>query len=384
MAFRRSFLLSFLVFSTLAVAFFTGFFIHDYFELDKDFPILRQVYGIIENHGLEPLPTPPVIEYGMIRGMLEAYGDPNTTFLEPIQQMMQADSLQGSGEGIGVEILKDESGNVILYPLPEGPAARAGVRAGDRLIRIGDLEVTLETNVETVQEELRSAEGDRVSLALLRPPEFTRIIVEINVETILLPSTDYFIASQDARVGVINISLIASSTPEEILGAVKELQNRGVSHFILDLRDNGGGLLTSGVDTARLFLSEGDILLLQYRENDVENFSVESPGPLVDLPIAVLVNEGTASAAEIVAGALQSHNRALLIGSPTYGKNSIQLVFDLQDGSSLHVTAARWWLPGREVKDLENGLQPDIRVRTSRHGDDPALERAVQILLAKE
>jgi carboxyl-terminal processing protease len=183
---------------------------------------------------------------------------------------------------------------------------------------------------------------------------------------------------------VIKINLIASSTPEEVLSAVTILQNQGVSFFVLDLRDNGGGLLTSGVDTARLFLREGVILHQQYRENEIETFSVERPGPLADLPVVILVNAGTASAAEILAGSLQTHGRALLIGSPTYGKNTIQLVFDLQDGSSLHVTAARWWLPGLEQDALEKGLKPDIFVRTGDGPTDSALITAVEVLLSKE
>lgn len=384
MAFRRSFLISFLSFFSLFAAFSAGFFGHAYFESSSDFPILRQAYKIIEKHGLKELPLPPAIEYGMIRGMLDAYADPNSTFLEPVEQMIQTDSLQGSVEGIGVDLQRDEAGNITLYPKAEGPAARAGVKDGDRLVRIGDRNVTPETDMETVQEALRGPEGHRVSLELLRPPSLSRIFVEIRLESIPLPSTTWYVSSEDPRVGVIKISLIALSTPEEVVGAVDSLQNQGVSLFILDLRDNGGGLLTSGVDTARLFLKEGVILQQQYRENEIETFSIERPGPLVDLPVVILVNGGTASAAEILAGSLQSHGRALLVGSSTYGKNSIQLVFDLQDGSSLHVTAARWWLPGQEMSALEKGLQPDIDVPTPTSEADPALSTAIQVLLSQE
>jgi carboxyl-terminal processing protease len=384
MVFRRSFIFSFLAFLCISAAFFAGYFVHAYAESSRDFLVLRQAYRLLENNALEELPAPPAIEYGMIRGMLDAYGDPNTTFLEPVQQMLQTDSLQGSVEGIGVELQRDEDGTILLYPLPDGPAARAGVKPGDRLVRVGDLDVTTETRLERIEEALRGQEGQSVWLELRRPPENVKILIEVGLEFILLPSTNWYVTAQDSRVGVIKISLIASNTPEEVESAVVDLQKQGVSFFILDLRDNGGGLLTAGVDTARLFLEDGVILLQQYRDEDVETFSVERPGSLANLPLAVLVNEGTASAAEIVAGSLQAQGRARLVGSPTFGKNTIQLVFDLQDGSSLHVTAARWWLPGQDSRSLWEGIQPDIRVRARASNSDPALATAVRILLAKE
>ena len=384
MYFRRSFLFSLIAIFCLSTAFFSGFFVHAYYESARDFPVLRQAYRILKNHSLEDLPPPPAIEYGMIRGMLEAYGDPNSTFLEPVQQMLQTDSLQGSVGGIGVELRRDSEGNTIIFPFPDGPAAQAGIQEGDRLVRVGNVNVTPETPMETIQEALRGPEGQSVWLEVLRPPDYVKIEVEIRRENIPLPSTTWYVASKDTRVGVIKISLIASSTPEEVKTAVDDLRKQGVSFFVLDLRDNGGGLLTSGVDTARLFLQDGVVLQQQYRTQIVETFSVEHPGPLVDLPVAVLVNEGTASAAEIVAGSLQSHGRAALIGSPTYGKDSIQLVFDLQDGSSLHVTAARWWLPNRETPLTGTGLQPDFLVSQGATSMDLALTTAIQVLLSPE
>jgi carboxyl-terminal processing protease len=180
------------------------------------------------------------------------------------------------------------------------------------------------------------------------------------------------------------INLIAASTADEILRAVKDLQNRGASHFILDLRNNPGGLLTAGVDISRLFLKDGLVIEQQYRGQPVESFKVEKPGPLADLDLAVLINRGSASAAEIIAGSLQAHHRASLIGSPSYGKDTIQLVFDLQDGSSLHVTAAQWWVPGLVSPISGVGLQPDVLVEAgdpnAAGGPDPLIQAAIQEL----
>jgi carboxyl-terminal processing protease len=177
--------------------------------------------------------------------------------------------------------------------------------------------------------------------------------------------------------------VVAASTPDEIQRAVEDLKQRGATAFVLDLRDNPGGLLDAGVNIARLFLKEGVVMQQQYRGQEVKTFEVEKPGPLADLPLAVLINKGSASAAEIAAGALQAHKRADLIGEPSYGKDSIQLVFTLQDGSSLHVTSAHWWVPGLQTPVGQNGLQPDILVDPagSVAGSDPYLQAAIRRLL---
>jgi carboxyl-terminal processing protease len=165
--------------------------------------------------------------------------------------------------------------------------------------------------------------------------------------------------------------VIAASTPGEVEKAVNDLWQRQAQAYVLDLRNNFGGLLSAGVDIARLFLMEGVVMEHRYRDQDVEVFQVERPGPFVDLPLAVLVNENTASAAEIIAGALQVHQRAQIIGTPTYGKDTIQLVFELKDGSSLHVTSAQWWIPGLNPPIGESGLQPDIIVAQAPDPDQP-------------
>ena len=159
------------------------------------------------------------------------------------------------------------------------------------------------------------------------------------------------------------------------------MQESGTKQFILDLRDNGGGLLTAGVDIARLFLEEGLILEQQYRGEDVESYPVRAPGPYVELPLVLLVNQNTASAAEIVAGALQVYHRAHLVGQPTFGKDTIQLIFNLQDDSSLHVTAARWWIPGIESDLGSQGLQPDIAIIDDGSGIDLTMNAGIQALL---
>jgi carboxyl-terminal processing protease len=158
------------------------------------------------------------------------------------------------------------------------------------------------------------------------------------------------------------------------------MQSRGASAFVLDLRENFGGLLKAGVDTARLFLHDGVIIQQQYRGKGMETFRVEKPGPLAGIPMVIFVNGHTASAAEIIAGSLKAQGRAKVIGSPTFGKDTVQLIFDLEDGSSLHVTAAHWWVPGLEPPLAGHGLQPDILVEEEPASQETAEKAAVRSL----
>jgi carboxyl-terminal processing protease len=200
-----------------------------------------------------------------------------------------------------------------------------------------------------------------------------------------LPSVTWHLDPDAPSVGVIEINVVAASTPEEIEKAVKDLSERGATAYILDLRDNFGGLLDAGVNTARLFLKDGMVIEQQYKGKDVESFEVERPGALADIPLVILVNENTASAAEIIAGALKAQGRAKILGKPTYGKDTIQLVFDLQDGSSLHVTSAHWWVPGLDPMLQGNGVEPDVVVESAADASapDPVARAAADLLLEK-
>ncbi len=350
------------------VVFFAGFYFHAYgpaaiverLAPNKNFPILFEAYGLVKDEGLQPMPTAPAEEYGMILGMLQAYGEPHTSFLEPVQTKLENDSLAGKFGGIGVRLGSDQEGRVVLYPFPDGPAAKAGVKEGDRLLAVGDMQINTQTPSDKLQAAIRGPIGQKVTITIGHAPDFTAQKIDITRAEIALPSTTWHLDPNEPRLGVIEINIIAATTPDEIQNAVKDLQSRGATAYVMDLRNNGGGLLNAGVDTARLFLKDGVVIQQQYKGKDVETFKVDKPGPLADIKLAVLVNENTASAAEIIAGSLQGRKRAQLIGTTTYGKDTIQLVFELQDKSSLHVTAAHWWVPGLEFPKDGKGLRPDI------------------------
>ena len=346
---------------TLGLAFTAGYLTNSFVERQtNEFPLLYEAINILESHVLNPLPEPNVLEYGMIRGLLQATHDPYTIFIEPPQHELQTNQLEGTFGGIGVKIERGENGSFLLYPFPDRPAFEAGIVNGDQLSTVDGISITPEMTNEAIEAAIRGPVGEQVEIVVLRVPEGQALVFAIQRQEVALPSVLYHPVEGEPRVGILQVTVMADTTPDEIVKAVETLQANGAEYFILDLRGNGGGLLNAGIETARLFLKAGVVIEQQYRGEGMERFSVNEPGALADLPLVVLVNHNTASAAEIVAGALQTNDRAVLIGEPTYGKDTIQLVFQLQDGSSLHVTAAHWWFPGLDFPLDGKGLQPTL------------------------
>ena len=360
---KETLALSILIILSILLAFAGGYLTHDLVAGEAaELPLLEQAYGILIENAYDPIPGNPALEYGMIRGMVAAYGDPFTTFSEPAQHELQSDSLEGRFGGIGVSFERASDGFVRLYPFPDGPAAAAGIEDGDILQMVDELTIEPDTPVEAITAAIRGPEGTEVRITAIREMGGAELVFEIERMETPLPSVTWRISPEDARIGLIEVNIVAESTPDEIERAAGELDELGAQFFVLDLRDNGGGLLQAGIDCARLFLTDGVVIQQQFKGEPVLTHEVERPGSLAGLPLVVWVNHSTASAAEICAGALQAHGRAPLIGSPTFGKDAIQLVFELEDGSSIQVTAAKWWFPKLAFPNGENGLQPDLPV----------------------
>jgi len=368
----------------LGMAFVVGYIVRDLpvagpLYSGSKFQILSESIIILEENALNPLPDSKRLEYGMIRGMLAELNDPFTVLVEPPQHELQTNQLEGRFGGIGVRIERDAEKNVILYPLPDSPALEAGIQEGDRLFSVESLNITPVISDAEIQAAVRGPVGEKVKVMVGHAPLYNPIELSIDRAEVALPSITWNLSPYKASVGVIHMRVIADTTPDEVKKAIVDLQQRGASSFIIDVRDNGGGLVDAGVNTARLFLKNGIIIQQQYRGKEVKTYSVTEPGPFTDFPLVLLVNKGTASAAEIFTGALQGQQRAKVVGSPTYGKDTIQLVFKLSDGSSLHVTAARWWVPGLPSDIGENGIKPDVNVDSS----DPnmAMQTAVETVM---
>ncbi len=369
----------------ICAAFVIGFLVHEMpivgsvYPKSK-YPILFESLRLLEDNSIKPLPDEKQLEYGMIRGMLQELEDPFTVFVEPPQHELQTNQLEGKFGGIGVRIDRDIENNVYLYPLPDSPAIQAGVQEGDRLISVEGILITADNSDSEIQAAVRGPVGKSVSIVVGHAPDYEPVELDIERAEVALPSITWNISPVETRVGVVQVHVIADTTANEVIRAIQDLQQRGATHFVMDLRNNGGGLVEAGVNSARLFLKDGIVIQQQYRGKDIKTFTVEEPGPLSDIPLVILVNKGTASAAEIFTGALQGQKRALVVGTHTYGKDTIQLVFSLSDGSSLHVTAAQWWVPNLNLTIGGNGLQPDVEIDKN---SDPntALQMAIQTVL---
>ena len=368
----------------ISSAFVGGFLVSEYLNQENNqHQILNQAESILKNHALDELPAEPALEYGMIRGMLNAFGDPHTTFIEPVQHELETNRLTGNFGGIGVQLGYSDEGFVILFPYPDSPAELAGIQNGDRLLMVEGIKIENLHPLDPVKAAIRGKVGTPVNLLIDREEAPNAIELNIKRSSIPLPSVAWHLHPDESRLGIIVINIISANTPEEVAQAVEDLTNQGATHLIIDLRGNSGGLLSAGVDTARLFLPKGVILKEQTRDQSEKTYNTERDGPFIDIPLAILVNHGTASASEIVAGSLKASGRAIIIGEPSYGKDTIQLVFNLNDGSSLHVTSARWWVPGLDPPIKEIGIQPDILVDDAYTGPDPAISLGKQALLGE-
>ena len=344
------------------------------------FPVLREARELLKSHSYNNLPQDKQLEYGMIRGMLAETNDPYTVFIEPSQHELQTNQLEGTFGGIGVRLERDQSGNVYLYPLPDSPALQAGIKDGDKLISVEGTHVDDYANNDQLQAAIRGKIGTQVELHVQRSNDLDALQFQVKRAEYRSPSVTYNLSQIDPLVGVINISLISETTAEEIKTAVLDLQSKQVKAVILDLRNNGGGLVEGGAAAARLFLPEGDIIYEELRDKGIQTYSVTTPGPFINIPLAILVNHNTASAAEILAAALQSKQRAIIVGTQTLGKNTVQLSFTLSDQSSIHITSGRWWVAGTEPAKNWHGLFPDILLTDEEANGIVAQQRAIEAL----
>jgi carboxyl-terminal processing protease len=327
----------------LAIA--VGYFGHRILiQYQGEFGLVRQARDIVLENTILAIPEEPGLEYGMIRGMLETLNDPHTIFVEPAAHEVQSDQLTGSYGGIGIRLERDTQMQWRIYPLPNSPALEAGIQDADLLLQVGGLVITSETDDVALLAAIRGPVGEKVNLTVQRKGETLTFTIER--QSVPLPSVTWNLLPEAPDIGLVQVNRIADTTADEIQAGIEDLQAQGAKALILDLRDNGGGLVEAGVDIARLFLADGEIIHQQFKNEEVKVFEVEEPGPYSEIPLVVLVNGNTASSAEIVTGALKAHQRAVLIGTPTYGKTTIQYVFDLEDGSSVHVTSGHWWIPG--------------------------------------
>jgi carboxyl-terminal processing protease len=340
-------------------------------------PLLTEAWDIADSQFYGQLPTDQARTYGAVRGMMESFQDPYSVFVEPPQTELQSQQLSGKFGGIGVSARREADGRVVLSPFPDRSAAQAGVKEGDVLIKIDVTPITPEMKFDEVTSLLRGEVGTKVRIEIERSGQM--LAFDITRAEISVPSVTWRLLTQAPDVGYIRLNIFAQTSKDELIRAVADLKQQGVRKLVFDLRDNGGGLLDAAIDVAGQFV-DGKVVSEKRREGAPRDFAAEANGAARDLPLVVLVNGGTASASEIVAGAIQDKGRGVLVGVKTYGKGSVQNVIPLSDGSSLHVTVAEWLTPaGRQLTG--KGLQPDVVAELSAddaaNGRDPQLDRAI-------
>ncbi len=355
-------------------------------ETPPDFNLFWEVWNIVEDKFYDGVPrNSKITTYGAIKGALAALDDPYTIFVEPKPRELERDALNGQFGGIGAYIRRlEENGEnrVVLEPMVDSPAEKAGMQKDDVLLQVDDTPIQPEMTTDEIVLLIRGDVGTEVTLTVSRNGNPVTLIIERAI--IETPSVTWRILEENPDIGYIKIHLFSNRTGNELERAITELSELGAKKYILDLRGNGGGLLEAAIDVSSAFLDDGIVLKEDRRGEEPQTYKVRRRDrKLLTQPLAVLVDGGSASASEITAGALQDHHRAPLIGERTYGKGSVQLVYDLSDQSSVHVTVAKWFTPqGHSIDGV--GLTPDIKVlfteEDHQQNRDPQFQRALEYL----
>lgn len=317
------------------------------------------------------------LEDGLKEGLVKAAGDPFTEYLNESAAKEFEDDLNGSFEGIGAELGKEEQSIVIISPIAGFPAEKAGLKAGDIISEINS-EPAYDLSITEAVKKIRGPKGSKVKLGVIRDGK--PLELEITRDTITVPSVTGEIKA--GNIGVIKISRFGNDTTDLARKTALDLQNQGAKKIVLDLRGNPGGLLDSAVEVTSLWLPEGTKVLDERRGGEtVRTYGAQGGAVLENIPTVVLINEGSASASEIVAGALHDNKAATIIGAKSYGKGSVQEVIPLDEGGTLKVTIARWFTPAGRNIDKE-GIEPDKSVKSpdKAGAKDTQLEAALAYL----
>ena len=313
---------------------------------------------------------------GAIRGMLAALDDPHASYLSADQHSREQEGYRGYFEGIGAQVTLTEAGLTVIAPIPGAPAEEAGIRAGDLILEVDGADISDLTLVESVN-LIRGPGGTDVTLLVRHVGEFENVSITVTRGRIPIESTAFRML--DDGIGHLWIYSYSNSTEDEVRRAA------GGRGLILDLRNNPGGLLASVINVTDMFLSSGTILYEIDANGDRTDYEAARRGPATDLPIIVVVNNFSASASEIMAGALQTSGRATVVGTSTFGKGSVNIARELSDGSAIYFTIRRWYLSdGTQIEG--QGVTPDVEVESEAHplpvefDHDAALQRAFEIL----
>jgi len=325
--------------------------------------------------------------WGSMQGLAQSLDDPYTQYLPPTENKQASEDLNGSFYGVGIELGYKEGTLAVVSPISGSPAERAGVKAGDLILHIKDekKQVDIDTRgmtLPTAVTYIRGEKGTPVMLTLYREGGNKSFEQSITRDEIVVPTVDLkFVQKNGKKIAHLELHKFGGRTDKEWLSKVAEIVAARADGVVLDLRNNPGGYLDGAVFVSSEFLPSG-IVVKQEGRNESETYSVDRKGSLTTIPLVVLVNKGSASASEITAGAIQDNKRAQIVGEQSFGKGTVQEVQDLSDGSSLHVTVAKWVLPsGRWIG--KEGITPDVKIEDNLDTEeiDEQLDKAIETLL---
>lgn len=383
--YKRSLIVGALIGIAIGVAFAAGFVLRGFVSLETaqaaeiHYALLDEVQTLINQHYLREQPNAQQREYGAIRGMIGTLNDKYTFFVDPPVAASESDVLAGTYGGVGLQLERSEDGKLVVYPFKDSPALQKGIEEGDELVAVNDKPVDLTIQPDVLDQMLRGEVKDNngVNLTIVKS-DGKKLTVFVPFAVINVPSVIWRVLANTPNIGYVQITLFTSRTPQELKDALSALMDQNIKALVLDLRNNSGGLLKESVDVASQFLDGG--VVVYEKTNSVANELDASTGGLATkIPLVVLVNHGTASAAELVSGAIKDRQRGILIGQTTYGKGTVQQIFRLSDNSSLHITAAEWLTPKQQHLDGQ-GLEPDISMIPDVNGRDVELGEAVRQL----
>lgn len=322
--------------------------------------------------------------FGSMEGLAQSLGDPYTQYLPPADNKQANEDLNGSFGGVGIELGYKDQTLAVMAPLKGTPAERGGVQAGDLIINIKDEKKKVDTDTHNMTlvdavRHIRGEKGTSVILTLFRDGTAEPFDVTLTREEIVVPSVELaFVEHNGKQYAHLQLHRFGGRTDKEWLSKVSEIVSKKPAGVVLDLRNNPGGYLDGAVFVSGEFLDDG-VVVEQRGRSQSETYRVDRKGSLTDIPLVVLVNKGSASASEIAAGAIQDHKRGKIVGETSFGKGTVQEVQELSDGSSLHVTIAKWILPSGRWLD-KDGIKPEVEAidNIETKDVDEALDKALE------
>ncbi len=330
-------------------------------EQPQEFNTFWQAWNIVHRHFVDRNAlNPNTLTYGAIRGMIQSLGDEgHTIFLTPEEAKEQEEDISGVYSGIGAELGIEDGLPIIVSPFDGSPAIKAGVQAGDIIIEVDGKDVTTQPLNEIVS-LIRGEAGTDVTLTLLRPDEGKTVEITITRGEIDAPMVSWEIIP-GTNIAFIRLSQFSNGAAKDVAQAIENVKDRGAQAIIFDLRNNPGGLLQEAINVTSQFLTAGNVLQQEDANGKRTVYPVKKGGAAPDIPMVVLVNRGTASSSEIFAGAMQDHQRALVVGETTFGTGTVLQPFTLDDGSELLLGTSQWLTAkGRLIR--KHGIEPDVPV----------------------